>query len=269
MGNAQNNGQGAGLHSGIIRNGKAFPNEQGGNAEIWSESCRPSTGQEVGYSKYDGLPTTTQQGSHIENAERAEKRTLGTEQSSGTDQSRNSGYVCQSKAISHTPSYGFRRIQFGGFQSQTERSSQVAYACLTGLQGFKLAGAFATGIGEPQSPRSISECYYDLWPAGPDEPQYPWEEPRTIGNQYRLPATLRKLWSTLRPLATKMLGEEAWLQIDHRIHAATQSSLGSTVNGYNFREDLLRAYGNGVVEQTAELAFTDLMRKHGLSHLIK
>lgn len=33
------------------------------------------------------------------------------------------------------------------------------------------------------------------------------------------------------------------------------------INGYNFREDLLRAYGNSVVEQTAELAFIELFKK--------
>lgn len=33
-----------------------------------------------------------------------------------------------------------------------------------------------------------------------------------------------------------------------------------TLHGYNYREDLLRAAGNGVVEQTAELAFIDLLR---------
>lgn len=38
--------------------------------------------------------------------------------------------------------------------------------------------------------------------------------------------------------------------------------LGSTINGYNFREDFLRALGNSVVEQTAEIAFIDLLNKH-------
>jgi len=37
--------------------------------------------------------------------------------------------------------------------------------------------------------------------------------------------------------------------------------LGCTVNGYNFRIDLLRMYGNGVVEQTAEKAWIELTRK--------
>jgi len=41
-----------------------------------------------------------------------------------------------------------------------------------------------------------------------------------------------------------------------------ESGMGCTVNGYNFREDLLRALGNSVVEQTAELAFITLLQKH-------
>ena len=41
-----------------------------------------------------------------------------------------------------------------------------------------------------------------------------------------------------------------------------EPSLGGSVNGYNFREDFLRALGNSVVEQTAELAFIDLFKKH-------
>lgn len=40
-----------------------------------------------------------------------------------------------------------------------------------------------------------------------------------------------------------------------------KSGMGCTVDGYNFRTDLLRMYGNGVVEQTAEVAFRDLTKK--------
>ena len=61
------------------------------------------------------------------------------------------------------------------------------------------------------------------WPARPGEPQFEWEEARTI-----------------------------------------EPRMGSTINGYNFREDLLRALGNSVVEQQAEFAFIDLMNKHCL-----
>lgn len=40
-----------------------------------------------------------------------------------------------------------------------------------------------------------------------------------------------------------------------------ESSLGYAINGYNFREDLLRMAGNGVVEQTAALAWKTLWNK--------
>lgn len=40
-----------------------------------------------------------------------------------------------------------------------------------------------------------------------------------------------------------------------------KSGMGCTVDGYNFRIDLLRLYGNGVVPQTAEKAWVDLIEK--------
>jgi len=41
-----------------------------------------------------------------------------------------------------------------------------------------------------------------------------------------------------------------------------ESSMVYTIDGYNFTEDLHRAIGNSVVEQTAEIAFRDLLKKH-------
>lgn len=41
-----------------------------------------------------------------------------------------------------------------------------------------------------------------------------------------------------------------------------EPGVGVRINGYNFREDLLRAIGNSVVEQQAEIAFIDLLQKH-------
>lgn len=41
-----------------------------------------------------------------------------------------------------------------------------------------------------------------------------------------------------------------------------KSGMGCTINGYNYREDFIRAFGNSVVEQTAEIAFIDLLNKH-------
>lgn len=40
-----------------------------------------------------------------------------------------------------------------------------------------------------------------------------------------------------------------------------EPGMGCTINGYNFRTELLRQYGNGVVSQTAALAFETLLLK--------
>jgi hypothetical protein len=111
--------------------------------------------------------------------------------------------------------------------------------------------------------QEISGCdsRRDRWPARPGENQYDWEEPRTSGYINRLPKTLRSLWSASRKNFAKMLGEKVWEETDFRIQAEFERPLDTTINGYNFREDLLRAAGNAVVEQTAELAFIDLLNK--------
>jgi site-specific DNA-cytosine methylase len=51
-------------------------------------------------------------------------------------------------------------------------------------------------------------------------------------------------------------------QYDWEEPRTIEPGLGCTVDGYNFREDIIRAIGNSVVEQTAEIAFKNLMQKH-------
>lgn len=101
-----------------------------------------------------------------------------------------------------------------------------------------------------------------LWPAGPGQPQYDWEEPRTMGGTNRLPRSIRQLWRLLRPHLAQSVGEKVWQETDRNLKAIVEPGMGSTIDGYSFREDLLRALGNGVVEQTAELAFRILLEKH-------
>lgn len=51
-------------------------------------------------------------------------------------------------------------------------------------------------------------------------------------------------------------------QYEFEPERTVESGLVHSVNGYGFLEDLHRAIGNSVVEQTAEIAFLDLLRKH-------
>lgn len=51
-------------------------------------------------------------------------------------------------------------------------------------------------------------------------------------------------------------------QYDWEEKRTVEPGLGCTINGYNHREDLLRALGNSVVEECAELAFRELLELH-------
>lgn len=69
-------------------------------------------------------------------------------------------------------------------------------------------------------------------------------------------ATVKRTSSDLWPAG------QGYYQHDWEEPRTIESGLGCTIDGYSFREDLLRALGNSVVEQTAELAFIDLLNKH-------
>lgn len=98
----------------------------------------------------------------------------------------------------------------------------------------------------------------DRWPARPGEEQYEWEEPRTVITKAaaRLLGGYGKKYPESFP---------AW-QLEQVAYNDTSGTVkpevGCTVDGYDLREDLLRAYGNGVVPQVAELAFRILLDKH-------
>lgn len=99
------------------------------------------------------------------------------------------------------------------------------------------------------------------WPAPPGHPQYYWEHPRSLPPTIHLPPDIPKIWRKHGKDFKKMLGAEAWQEIDDHSKSAIESGMGSTIDGYNFREDLLRMFGNGVVDKTAATAWPILWNK--------
>ena len=86
----------------------------------------------------------------------------------------------------------------------------------------------------------LSENYKDSW----------WNVPETLSE-------IQEIW---RPVSDKT----CWHQQIKESYKGYRLEIFGDLYGYNFREDLLRAFGNAVVEQTAELAFRTLIKKFGL-----
>lgn len=79
---------------------------------------------------------------------------------------------------------------------------------------------------------------------------------RNVGSKERRKEPNRSITKASFPLGQ---GHE---QHEWEAPRTTEPGLGCTIDGYNFRTDLLRMYGNGVVHQTSAWAFRDLLRKH-------
>jgi DNA (cytosine-5)-methyltransferase 1 len=103
-----------------------------------------------------------------------------------------------------------------------------------------MADTNSSGSGENFEPS-------ELWPSMLKQPSRNSRLPTTLQNNKR--------------------GFDRWpagqgkFQYEWEAPRAVEPGLGCTINGYNFRNDLLRMYGNGVVEQTAAIAFRDLIKK--------
>lgn len=120
-----------------------------------------------------------------------------------------------------------------------QRGRKLAYAKQSGSQGghYEPQGGPQPNAGPVCSPVAYSDIWRsqsglsagmgrvqeldERWPAGPG-PQYDWEHPRTLTRQ-------------------------------------AESEVGLSIDGYNFREDILRALGNSVVEQQCQIAWNDII----------
>jgi DNA (cytosine-5)-methyltransferase 1 len=86
--------------------------------------------------------------------------------------------------------------------------------------------------------------------------QYLWDNYQNAW--WDVPETLSEIKAAWQSLSQK----SSWKGQIECAYKSYRLELFGNVFGYNFREDLLRALGNSVVEQTAELAFIDLLQKH-------
>lgn len=143
-----------------------------------------------------------------------------------------------SSEMGNTTSPGHQERRFGTIGQLSEKER-------IGLYNRPKQSSVSRAAGVGQADPGGTGCERSEQHETPDERKHQ-QEPHGSATECS-----RSLWPA-RP------GEDQYEWEELRV----KSRLGSTVNGYNFREDLLRAYGNSVVEQTAEIAFIDLLIKH-------
>ncbi len=151
--------------------------------------------------------------------------------------------------MAHTSRPGSRRVDEIRFQSEAERDGdKVSNSCGKGLQGRKKQSG--SQLAPPERSGGEKSLPYSVRNNG-----------KEVQIEEGLPVIRQEFECNGNSGGTRWPSGPGELQAEWEEPRTIEPGMGCTIDGYNFREDLLRMYGNGVVEQTAELAWRDLWRK--------
>jgi len=135
---------------------------------------------------------------------------------------------CRLFILAHAHGFGFNRrdilrgeVQEGQLHNQTTVSSE-GLANADSEQSSRVFDEFSDTQRRKKQRQHINICSISQWPRGQGEEQYEWESPREV---------------------------------------QAQSRLGGATDGFADWVDRIRMVGNGVVPQTAALAWTELWKK--------